>query len=260
MKLNIMTLNVWGFSWPLARDRNLRYGRINKHLSLTHYDIVALQEVWTNASRIIAGGLWWVKRPEEFRLRGLRISDSGLGLLVSEKLRDSTRPLAADGFARHRGWDRVKNKGYYIAIVDCPDGPFLVCNTHLQAGRGHAAIRLGQIQEICDFLSSYELPCILLGDFNLEEEEEHSVALLNRAGFFDTAATLEQAELITCSVQNPYNPKSQHPARYDRVYYKDGPNSHWITHSLAIVAADPPFSDHELVTAELSLIANGDEK
>ena len=106
--LSVMTLNTWGFRWPLARDRALRFGRISTHLRGAAYDIVALQEMWGGARRAMGTtALSWLKRPLSLARRGMRMQDSGLAVKLRQEFESGARVRTdlTHAFSRGVGWD-----------------------------------------------------------------------------------------------------------------------------------------------------------
>jgi len=260
--LDLLTLNTWGFRWPLARHRKRRFARIQAHLRESSYDVVALQELWRGAPEALGDtGMAWAGRDAQAR-RGTRMLDSGLGVKVRRGFERSVRAVKGlvRSFKHHTGWDRVKTKG--ILGVEVPVegiGPVTLINTHLQAERSAARVRRTQLDQILEAVDTVSTPIILCGDFNLfsQHDEDHAGhRSLAACGFRDASETLDRPEATYLS-KNPY--VGGHPdERFDRVYLRDG-YAHGRRVTLAaesvrvIVDRRAPMRDHEAVAARLRL-------
>ncbi len=258
--LELLTLNTWGFAWPLARDRKRRFSRIAKHLQARPYDVVALQEMWGGAKDTLGTtGLTWAGDDARTEPR-LRMEQSGLGMKVREGLHKGARAVRelVRSFTHHRSWDRVKNKGFQGVEVPVGDHRVAVVNTHLQAGLGHAKVRRTQLDEILEAADNYDLPVILCGDFNLFDtsaEDRAGHASLARNGFYDASLMLDRPD-ATYLKRNPYVGGSD-DHRFDRIYLRDGrtnrPSRLAAESVQVIVDHDQPMSDHEAVAARITV-------
>ena len=96
MQLRVASLNVWALPWPVGRDVAARMEAIGSRFEALGADVVALQEVWTEAAReslVDAGrraGLSEIWHSESARAGG--------GLLVLTRL-----PIAGVHFERRLG-------------------------------------------------------------------------------------------------------------------------------------------------------------
>jgi len=258
--LDMMTLNTWGFRWPLAKHRKSRFARIAAHLDEGHYDVVLLQELWAGAREALGdNGMDWAADDTQ-NTRGVRMVESGLGVKVRRGLERSVATVKGlvRSFRHHRGWDRVKTKG--IVGVDVgtePCGPVTFINTHLQAQEQHAKIRRSQLDDILQAVDGVSTPVVLSGDFNLFDHSKEDRAghdSLERHGFRDASLLLDRPD-ATYLRHNPYvGGKSDY--RFDRIYLRDG----WNGQQRALLAAESvrvivdhkaPFSDHEAVAARI---------
>jgi endonuclease/exonuclease/phosphatase family metal-dependent hydrolase len=235
-ELDLLTANLWGLPWPVARERRARKHRFAEHLTRWTYDLVGIQE------------LWWPWR-RSLRLSSLTIPrtsrDSGLALAGRLPIRDAVR---VEHFRRGVGVDRLKRKGTLRASVETASGELSVCVAHLQAERRHAAVRARQLQQLLDQLAAERRPVVLMGDFNLHddcEEDRRSAERVRAAGFADAALELARAEPTYHSASNPYvrNPREAH--RFDRVYLRDGSGLRLRPLQAEVVRLNPrPVSDH----------------
>lgn len=260
-ELNVMSLNTWGFRWPLSKDRPLRFGRISHHLTESAYDIVALQEMWDGARETLGQtGHSWLQRPLTMtRTRGRRMVDSGLAVKLSHGLRPdaNVRDDMATAFGRHQGWDRLKKKGVHAVDVQVGDsGIVTVLNTHLQASAHHAHTRRAQLDELLEAAERSTHPIILMGDFNFHDdhpEDRAGQAALEREGFLDVASACD-VMTPTYHTANPYVPSGDQDARFDRIFVRSGTTASLEPLDFGVlVNHHAPLSDHEAVTARLSL-------
>lgn len=257
--LDMLTLNTWGFRWPLARHRRARFARIERHLGERRYDVALLQELWRGAPEALdRSGMSWTGT-EAQTARGVRMVESGLGMKVRRGLERSARTVKGlvRSFKQHRGWDRVKTKGIVGIEVDTASGPVTFVNTHLQAQRKHARVRRLQLDEILAATDEIRTPLVLSGDFNLYDdhaEDRAAHAALERHGFADASLLIDRPQ-PTYLANNPYvgGPVDY---RFDRIYLRDGvhqgqPVRLTADHVEVIVDHRAPFSDHEAVAARL---------
>lgn len=263
--LDILTLNTWGFRWPLARDRDVRFARIRDHLATHRYDAVAFQELWGSSPQALGRtGFDWVGDDLDLP-RGLRRNDSGLGVKVRDGLTKGASAFKriARAFKRATGFDRLKNKGFQM--VELPVGTLghvTLVNTHLQAGEKEAHIRRLQLHEMLEAVESIRTPVIVCGDFNLfraSVEDRAAHRSLQLAGFLDASEAIDRPE-PTYLTSNPYVPKTEGNQRFDRIYTRDGFSEGC---RLRLVPADvrvivdhtAPLSDHEGLAARIRVTA-----
>ncbi|MCC6621768.1 MAG: endonuclease/exonuclease/phosphatase family protein [Deltaproteobacteria bacterium] len=261
--LDILTLNTWGFRWPLARHRKARFGRIQQHLREASYDVVALQELWRGAPEVLGDtGMAWAGR-EGQTARKTRMVDSGLGVKVRRGFERSVQAVMTlvRSFARHSGFDRAKHKGIFgVELAIDNIGPVTLVNTHLQASRGAARVRRTQLDEILAAVDTISTPVILCGDFNLfdaHHEDRAGHRSLGGAGFHDASETIDRPD-ATYLTKNPYVGGSE-DERFDRIYLRDGvchgQKVRIVAESVkVIVDHGAPMSDHEAVAARLRLV------
>jgi endonuclease/exonuclease/phosphatase family metal-dependent hydrolase len=259
--LDILTLNTWGFRWPLAKDRDLRFARIRQHLATHRYDAVAFQELWGSSPTALGDtGYAWVGDDAQLP-RGLRRNDSGLGFKVRDSLSRGADAMKrmAQAFRRAAGFDRLKRKGFQTVELPAGDlGRVTLVNTHLQAGANEAAIRRSQLDELLAAVETIATPVVLCGDFNLfrdSDEDRAAHRSLFAAGFVDASEAIDRPEPTYLS-SNPYVPTQEGNQRFDRIYVRDGAHD---GQRLRLRPADvrvivdhaAPLSDHEGVRARI---------
>lgn len=234
-ELDLLTVNLWGLPWPVARERRARKLRFAEHLARQAYDLVGIQELWWPWRRSLRLGSLVLPRTRR---------DSGLALAGRLPVREAR----VQHFRAGRGLDRLKRKGFLRASVETPSGERLaVCVVHLQAARRHAAARARQLDELLERLAGEREPLVLMGDFNLHDEcpeDGRSAASLRSAGFADAALALARAEPTWHAPSNPYVPRRR-AQRFDRVYLRDGGGLRLRPLAAEVVRVAPrPVSDH----------------
>ncbi|MFT7582056.1 MAG: endonuclease/exonuclease/phosphatase family metal-dependent hydrolase [Myxococcota bacterium] len=263
--LNVLTLNAWGFGWPLARHRAVRFERLARWLEASKHDIVGLQEMWDGARKQLnIERLNWTPAGKRRRRDRTAMTDSGLALKFSDALAAQTKasPQLLHTFGEHRGWDRFKRKGLFGVEVplDAVGGSVMVVVTHLQASAQHHRTRRKQLDEVLELLDGIDSPVILMGDFNI-----HAGSAEDRAGHrsMDRAGWVDASEMVdnpapTYVIGNPYT--SGPDERFDRIYLRHGARLRIeATDARVIHHHDSPISDHEALEAQLviSRIAAG---
>ncbi len=134
LELQVLTMNLWGLPWPVARDRRDRKRRFLEHMLQFPYDLVGIQELWWPWRRSL-------RRAPLVLPRSRR--DSGLVLAGRLPLHGAAR---VEPFRDHAGPDRLKRKGLLRAVV-APHPEVRLCTvvTHLQAGRRRCSERFDRV-------------------------------------------------------------------------------------------------------------------
>ena len=256
-RLRLLTLNTWGFRWPLGRDRDLRLSRLASHLRVSDYDVVALQELWgSSPARLAGSGLGWVGQDAEVARRHRRDAH-GLGLKVRPGV--GAERTHVESFAAGASFDLLKSKGFEIAHVDVGHTRVAVVNTHLQAGPRFARVRRHQLAQLLTAVAGLAAPVVLTGDFNLfgdSHEDRAAHAELAGAGFVDASETLDRPE-PTWRSANPYVSPSDPDERFDRVYLRDGAGEggpRLVARDIAVLVDHAaPLSDHEALAVTIAV-------
>lgn len=239
VNLDLLTMNLWGLPWPVARARRARKRRFLSHLLEETYDIVGIQELWWP---------WRSSLPLEHFDLPPSVRDSGLAL--AGRLKAGT-DVHVEHFRDRTGIERLKHKGMLAAtVVAGPGVEIAVYVTHLQAGRRGAAVRARQIDQLLERLDAETRPAVVMGDFNLFEHEvddHRSAERIADAGFIDAAEAGGAAHATYCS-KNPYVRRRNHAERFDRVLLRDAAENRFEIVSVDVChALELPFSDHHPV-------------
>ena len=237
MLLDVLTMNLWGLPWPLARDRRVRKRRFLDHLLGTSYDIVGIQE------------LWWPWRTA-FQLESLLLPESqrDSGLALAGRLQAAQRPQVHH-FRAGTGIDRLKRKGIMTARVGLGNDreEMAVHVTHLQAGPGKGEIRARQVDELLALVASDSAPAMVMGDFNFHDGEpadEKAIERLAAEGFEDAAPSGGEHQPTYVST-NPYVRRHRCAERFDRVFLRSGRGTRLAAKAARVLNdLTSPFSDH----------------
>lgn len=235
--LDVLTMNLWGLPWPLARDRTARKRRFLDHLLDTTYDIVGIQE------------LWWPWRAA-FQLESLLLPESrrDSGLALASRLEATHRPRLRH-FRSGNGIERLKRKGVMTARVSPEAGgeQISVHVTHLQAGPRKGEVRARQVDELLDIMAADSGPAIVMGDFNFhagDPADENAIARLAAEGYADAVPEGGENE-PTYESSNPYVRRRRCAERFDRVFLKSGRGTRLVTKAARVLNDFAnPFSDH----------------
>ncbi len=232
--LHLLTFNVWGLPWPVARDRRRRFEGILASLSQRRDHLVGVQELWSGASLPLPG-----------LLRGGTARDSGLAL--GGQLVEPHHEPRLDHFGVSRGPDGFKAKGVLSLHVDVPDvGRLRVLVTHLQAGAAHASVRARQTDTLLEIAAEEEgTATVVMGDFNYfagDAEDDASAGRLAAEGFVDAAVAVGRPE-PTYDPDNKYT-RGRAAQRFDRVLLRSGDDIALAARDAAVLLHDEPLSDH----------------
>jgi len=235
--LDVLTMNLWGLPWPLARDRRARKRRFLDHLLGTSYDIVGIQE------------LWWPWRAA-FQLESLLLPDGqrDSGLALAGRLQATDRPRVHH-FHAGNGIDRLKRKGIMTARVtpETGGGEISVHVTHLQAGPRKSGVRARQVDELLEVVGANSGPAIVMGDFNFhagDPVDEKAIERLASAGL-DDAIPDGGEDNATYESTNPYVRRRKCAERFDRVFLKSAGGTRLAAKAVRVLNdLVHPFSDH----------------
>lgn len=229
MRIRVATLNVWGLPEPLAPHVAARMDAIGEQLFPLRVDVAAFQEVWTSEARtaLVRAG----------RSAGLVHSwyrsdllDSG-GLLFLSRLPFET--VHFETFSLRGQVEEIANleflsgKGFSRIVLDTPEGPISLINTHLHARYSrrvaHAFVphRVGQIVQLAARSARERGPFAILGDFNFTEDDVEYRILTELMGVRDAAAELDR-RLPTVLADNPYRGGRRRDTRKDFIFVGDG--------------------------------------
>lgn len=161
-RLRVLTWNIWWRYGPWER----RWPAILATIERLDPDVIALQEVWSDAERnqaeVLATALGY---HASYHARSVSAEGIGFGNALLARwplLRTATWDLPAPGHAEEK---RV----VVHAEVDGPRGVIPVFSTHLNWRLEHSDVRQDQVRSLARFVASREpggYPPIVCGDFN----------------------------------------------------------------------------------------------
>jgi len=235
MRIRAATFNAWGLPEPFSRDLAARVRAIEERLPKLGIDVIVFQEVWTAGTRqalTAAGsssGLPHVWHNEAFL--------GGGGMLVLSRF-----PIADVRFERFglRGdpeqfgqGEYLSGKGFVHVRLSSPVGPVSVVGTHLHArysrsaSHQYRAHRIGQIVQLAASLAEIRDPLLVMGDFNLCEQDPEYAVLTGLTGMRDAAAEVGH-RLPTVFRGNPYRQARKKPDRRIDLVFLRGGSEHQI--------------------------------
>ena len=260
------TLNVWALPTPFGHAVAPRLRAIADELQRLEVDVVAFQEVWTQAARRqleragAACGL-----AHAWAAGG---SFGGAGLLLLSRW-----PLSGPRLSRYSlpqlpsrpdHPDYYVSKGYIEVEVAAPGGALHVVTTHLQARYGrhvrheYRAERVGQVVELAMGIERVRAPVLVLGDFNFRERDDEYRVLSGLTHLRDAAAELDARE-PTVEAANPFRKRGQSAKRIDYAFVRDGDAAglrvagvqRAFDTTFSVDGRDATFSDHAGLLVEL---------
>lgn len=217
ISLSVMTYNVHGLPWPIARNRTAAFERIEKRLSALRQEdaqphVIVLQEAFTERAKGIAtrsGYRYLAIGPSEAMINTSQPAKKDARFVNAAsffkgetmgKMLDSGLQIASDypilsvkrgafpSFAC-AGYDCLANKGVLLVTVAIPGSntPVTIATTHMNSKRASGVSQLRslyayqlQVAAIDAFLSANRdpnLPIIFAGDFNASSTARRSYLL-----------------------------------------------------------------------------------
>jgi len=233
MPLRIATLNVWATPAPLARDVSFRIDAIGEKLPDYHLDAIAFQEVWTSEAcrRLVRAGrragleYAWAGRGRGWAQGTLRGGLLVLSRLPIEDPRFTPFTLRGEPERAITNLEYVSGKGFVALLLQTPEGPVRLVNTHLHSGYHHRTHhyvphRTAQAIELAVDAAQSTAPMVALGDFNFREGDPDYRVLEALLGARDAAVERDQRESTTLT-SNPYR-TGRVDRRKDFVFVRDG--------------------------------------
>jgi sphingomyelin phosphodiesterase 2 len=273
LQLRVLTFNIWGLGFGIAKDRGLRVQAFTEALSNLNADVIGLQEVWIEADRRrIAFCAAEAGLEHSYYFRGGLV---GSGLMILSRF-----PITETNFCQftlksrpERFWegDFFAGKGIGMARLQTPHGPLDFYTLHPVAQYApddedpYGAHRSAAMYEAARFINvnSAQDAVIVTGDFNVTPQQPGYTILKTLACLTDAYASLHPDEIgVTFSDSNYYNRMYQHyrePARLDYVCVRRSPIFDLHPQRAEIILKDmptypgKPYSDHYGVMVDLQI-------
>ncbi|XP_065071036.1 putative neutral sphingomyelinase isoform X2 [Rhopilema esculentum] len=231
-KLRMLSLNCWGIPF-LTKACSFRISAIADELSKGLYDVVALQEIWTEYQYAeIKKKVAKVLPYSHYFYSG--VIGTGLCIFSKYQLIDAfLHQFATNGqfYAIAQG-DWFAGKGVGYCMIKHPNGIAHVFNVHLHAdypGNLYTELRTLQAYQCAQFVQKITRPgdsVILCGDFNHEETEIGVRALKSVTGLQDAwhsaLKKLDRQCFTINSPDNPYIHANETEKRIDFIFHSNG--------------------------------------
>ncbi|XP_068142809.1 putative neutral sphingomyelinase [Drosophila tropicalis] len=277
LELNILTLNIWGIPY-VSSDRGLRIEAICKELSRGKYDIVSLQEVWSqlDSEQLQKGTASTLPYAHHFHSGVM-----GAGLLVLSKypiLGTLFHAWSVNGYfhrIQHADW--FGGKGVGLCRILIGDQMVHLYNAHLHAEydndndeyKTHRVIQAFDTAQFIEATRGNSVLQILAGDLNTQPQDISYKVLLYTSKMLDSCAS-DVFRTNECE-RNSYTSakslsKNPRGIRIDHIFVRgaDHINAEILEYSLPFPERVPgqkfSYSDHEAVLAKIKLTrASNDE-
>lgn len=238
IEVTVLTYNVRGLPWPVARGRRQALRAIGLELAAMRAaghapDIVLIQEGFEDIGDLVAASEYrhWASGPQRgdrpveavfakgFARTRYLSSGEGWGKFTSGGLHVlSDHPLmevTTDVFRYCAGWDCLASKGAMMVTVDVPGlpGGLNVVNTHLNS-RNAAKVPFSrslrahnlQVEALRSFIArnrNPDAPLVVGGDFNVKDAPER----------YDHMASAQPFTVVSayCQTKGCNAPGSDHP-------------------------------------------------
>ncbi len=270
MKLTIASFNIWDIPLWFTRREFDRIDRIGKLFLEAGTDIVCLQESFDVAHRLLIHeklGKQTYKHAGETdatrRVLFFKPFDVSGGLVVFSKY-----PILRSRFVPFPRLVNVSfveffsRKGFLDVVLELPQGPLHVINTHLHQD-GIAwddVIRRRQLRFLIKSLNEQDkdLPTIITGDLNEDYmmKKTEFASLVEKEGFRDAAYTMPKGSHPTHRPENPYANTlpnyTKSPRRLDYILVKNLDALGLRIDEYHPIPLPEPLSDHDPVILKLS--------
>ncbi|XP_066246385.1 putative neutral sphingomyelinase [Euwallacea similis] len=281
LDFKVFTLNCWGLA-VVSKDRRSRMLAIADMLSVNQFDVVCLQEVWTNRDyNILREKLYNVLPYSHYFYSG--VTGSGICILSKHLIEETFfHQWSVNGYIHklhHGDWWGGKGVGLCRLKVHHETGTYFVnvYSTHFHAEYNRAsddyqAHRVLQAYDTAQFImltSGMADLIVLAGDLNTEPGDLAYRVILTVPGLIDAymkaGNILAEKTSTNESLSNSYTPSSLVKRkilgkRIDYVMYHPGSN---VTVDLQKYVLPLPdrvpkqtfsYSDHEAILVELSIV------
>ncbi|KAL7732622.1 hypothetical protein ACLKA6_013552 [Drosophila palustris] len=275
LELKILTLNIWGIPF-VSSDRAPRIEAICKELSSGQYDIVSLQEVWSQLdSEQLQQGTASVLPYSHYFHSGV----IGAGLLVLSRypiLGTLFHAWSVNGYfhrIQHADWFGGKGVGLCRILVE--NQIVHLYNAHLHAEydndndeyKTHRVIQAFDTAQFIEATRGNSVLQILAGDLNTQPQDITYKVLLYTSKMKDSCAS-DTIRTNECG-RNSYTSqraliKNPLGIRIDHIFVRgaDHINAEIVEYTLPFPERVPgqkfSYSDHEAVLAKLRLTTNGE--
>lgn len=275
LELSILTLNIWGIPY-VSKDRAIRVEAIGDVLASGNYDIVSLQEVWSDSDyQYLRKRVEGVLPFAHYFYSG--VVGSGLALLSKYPIVSTFfHAWSVNGYVhriQHGDWFGGKGVGFAKISVNDQLVHVYVAHLHAEYDRkcdDYMAHRVIQAYDTAQFIESTRgraVLQILAGDLNTEPGDLAYRVLLTNSMLVDSCDKKQFAAGHLCTnemAKNSYTDpeavkRSPQGKRIDYIMYRFGDNfeGRLLEHRLPLPERIPgkqiSYSDHEAVYAKIIL-------
>uniref|UniRef100_A0A336KTK6 sphingomyelin phosphodiesterase n=1 Tax=Culicoides sonorensis TaxID=179676 RepID=A0A336KTK6_CULSO len=275
LHLKILTLNIWGIPY-ISKDREIRVKAIGEILASGDYDLVSLQEVWSESDyQTLKSRLIHVLPYAHYFYSGV----VGSGLCVFSKFpieKVFYHSWRLNGYVhriQHGDW--FGGKGVGLAKIRVHDHCVNFYTAHLHAEYNRACDdymthRIIQAFDTAQFIESTRSDCtlqILAGDLNTEPKDLAQRILMTTSRMQDAyhlAENVTEFGTNECA-KNSYTDKAvlekcPEGKRIDYIFVRPGPHYKLEVAEYAqplpekVPGHDFSYSDHEAVSASIKIV------
>ncbi|KAG5676825.1 hypothetical protein PVAND_006632 [Polypedilum vanderplanki] len=275
LTISVLTMNVWGIPF-ISADKDIRIEKISEHLVTSEYDVISLQEVWSEYDFQKIRDKLSKKYPyAHYFYSGV----FGSGLCVFSKHQIISvffHHWALNGYVhkiQHADWFGGKGVGLCRLKVNDKIVNFYTAHLHAEYDKlrdDYVTHRIIQAFDTAQFLENTRGNCslqILAGDLNTEPNDLAYRILLSVSGMKDSFVqnTEVQPYFATSDyINNSYtkvkNANGKEGVRIDYVLYREGNDSvsNVEKYEMPLLEKIPDYnisySDHEAVHAKIIII------
>lgn len=273
--VRVFSLNCWGIRY-LSKYCPERYAMIGEMLSKEEYDIVLLQEVWSEKDYLYLKKKLVSCHPHSHYYKS-GVIGSGLAIFSKHRIHDTfLYRYSLNGYpymAHHGDWFGGKAVG--MAVVNLGSLTVNVYVTHLHAEYcrekdsylPHRIVQAWELQQFIRHTSAGADVVIVGGDLNMHPQDLGNRLLRTYTGLRDSY--IETAKFDGCEngmtliADNPFISKKElvpfeKGIRIDYILFKGSSETDIYCDSMSTTKGSIPdhpfpYSDHEALTAELRL-------
>ncbi|CAL8401110.1 unnamed protein product [Arctogadus glacialis] len=272
VRLRVFSLNCWGIRY-LSKHCAQRYTMIGDLLAKGQYDVVLLQEVWSEKDfdalrKKLASSL-----PFGHYFKS-GVIGSGLAIFSKHRIQDTFRyRYSLNGYPymlNHGDWFGGKAVGMAVLNIGNTTAHFYVTHLHAEYSREkdsylpHRVVQAWELQHFIRYTSAEADLVVLAGDFNMHPMDLGNRLLRTYADLRD--AYVETPKFDGCEdggtmiAENPNNDMvpPEKGIRIDYILFKGSSRLELHCESMSTTKGSVsdhafPYSDHEALTAELRL-------
>ncbi|XP_041837424.1 sphingomyelin phosphodiesterase 2 [Melanotaenia boesemani] len=275
VSVRVFTLNCWGIRF-LSKHRPQRYRMIGDMLCKEEHDIVLLQEVWSEKDYLYLKKKLACCHPHSHYFKS-GVIGSGLAIFTKHRIHDTfLYRYSLNGYpymAHHGDWFGGKAVGMAVLNINNLTANVYLTHLHAEYSREkdsylpHRVVQAWELQQFIRHTSAGADVVILGGDLNMHPQDLGNRLLMSYTGLRDSY--LETTKFDGCEngmtliADNPFISKKElvpfeKGIRIDYILFKGSSKTDihcdFMSTTKGFVPDHPfPYSDHEALTAHLSL-------